>query len=250
MLSTFQDGTGMLAVPQGSGTRPGWRDFERTVALAFDGRPSENKDIIDVRIPDPSREGVHFGVSCKMRQELRRTRRVGRVTIELSNAARSFWDRLEDDGIEPDNYRDNATQVGMSVVNLVREWHLSAGIQSGGDIDLGRSCYLTLMWDPSGEYQLHQFQMDLPDPDSLYWYCPEVTSRGASRLGNHIRAVDDDEVVFEWYGQSGAQLKYYPRVSDSVWESKVFRLEPLPNNTPHGLLSKAQSYYPDIWPDS
>ena len=246
MLSTFQDGTGMLA----GGTLPGWRDFERTVALAFDGRPSENKDIIDVRLPDPSREEVHFGVSCKMRRELRRTRRVGRVTIELSNANRSFWDRLGADGIGLENYRDNAAQVGRSIIDLVREWHLSASIQSGGDIDLSRSCYLTLMWDPIGEYQLYQFQMDLPDPDSLYWSFPEVTSRSASRLGNHIRAIDEHGTVFEWYGESGGQLKYYPRVSDSVWESNTFRLEPLPKNTPHGLLLKAQSYYSDIWPDN
>ena len=110
LLSTFQDGTGMLAVKD-SLTLPGWRDFERVTALAFEGIPSENKDVMDVRLPDLTREDVFFGVSCKMRRELDRVKRDGRVTIELSNAARSFWDRLGEDGIHPDNYRDHADLV-------------------------------------------------------------------------------------------------------------------------------------------
>ena len=123
LLSTFQDGTGMQAVANGA-TLPGWRDFERATALAFGGRPSENKNIMDVRLPDPTREGVFFGISCKMRRELDRAKRVGRVTIELSNAARAFWNRLGDAGITPENYRDDAHQVGSSIINLVVQ-HLS-----------------------------------------------------------------------------------------------------------------------------
>lgn len=247
LLSTFQDGTGMQAVSDGT-TLPGWRDFERATALTFGGIPSENKDIMDVRLNDPTREGVFFGISCKMRRELRRAKRIGRVTIELSNAARAFWDRLGDDGITPENYRNHAHQVGSSIVNLVRGWHLRASVESGGDIDLSRSCYLTLMWDASGEYQLFQFRMHLPDPTRLRWYYPEVTRDGVSKLGNHIRGDDDSGTVLEWYGQSGGQLKYYPVVGDALWESHIFNLEPLPQNTPHGLIAKAQTYYAHLWP--
>ena len=248
LLSAFQDGTGMLAVSDGS-TLPGWRDFERATALAFAGIPSENKDIMDVRLPDTTREGVFFGISCKMRRELDRARRVGRVTIELSNAARAFWNRLDDDGITTANYRDNAQQVGNSIINLVSEWHSSASVELGGDIDLEGSCYLTLMWNTRGEYQLSQFRIHLPDPAKLRWYCPEVTRGGVSRPGNHIRADDDSGTILEWYGQSGGQLKYYPLVSDALWQSPAFTLEPLPENTPHGLISKTQAYYPHLWPE-
>ena len=135
LLSTFQDGTGMLAMP-GETTLPGWRDFERATALAFSGIPSENKDVMDVRLPDPTRENVFFGISCKMRRELDKTRRVGRVTIELSNAARTFWDRLGSHAITPDNYRDNARQVGNIIIDLVREWHLSASVRMEGTLTL------------------------------------------------------------------------------------------------------------------
>ena len=59
ILSTYQDGTGMLAAASGR-TLPGWRDFERAIALTFNGAASENKDIFDVRLPDPSRLGVQI----------------------------------------------------------------------------------------------------------------------------------------------------------------------------------------------
>ncbi len=52
LLSTFQDGSGMLAKP-GGGTLPGWRDFERTVAAVFNGVNQENKFIFDVLLSDP-----------------------------------------------------------------------------------------------------------------------------------------------------------------------------------------------------
>ena len=120
VLSTFQDGTGMLAVKDGT-TLLGWRDFEHVAALAFGGVPSESKDVIDVHLPDPARQEVYFGLSCKMRRELNRVSRDGRVTIELSNAARAFWDRLGNDGITTENHRDYPAQVGNSLVNLVSE---------------------------------------------------------------------------------------------------------------------------------
>jgi hypothetical protein len=49
---------------------PGWRDFERSVAAAFNGRAQESKAIFDVLLPDPLRKGIYFGLSCKMRDEL------------------------------------------------------------------------------------------------------------------------------------------------------------------------------------
>ena len=247
LLSAFQDGTGMLAV-DGGGTLPGWRDFERAVALAFDGIASENKDIMDVRIPNPERNGVFFGISCKMRRELDRVRRDCRVTIELSNAARAFWNRLGNDGITVENHWGYSPQIGAALVNLVREWHSSVSVVTGGDIDLAGSHYLTLMWNRNGEYQLHLFPIALPDPESITWYHPLVRRKGILQPGNAVCGNDDSGRIFEWYGQSGGQLKYYPKASDAVWQSEVFTLEPLPQNTPHGLISKAKLYYPNIWP--
>lgn len=248
LFSTFQDGTGMMAVKNSPMTLPGWRDFERAVALAFGGIASESKDVIDVRLLDSARPGVFYGISCKMRLGLDRARRDSRITIELSNAARTFWDRLENDGIAVENYRGYAPQVGSALIRLVTEWHTATSVAAGGDIDLSGSCYLALMWNRSGEYQLYQFPIKLPDPAGITWYFPLVRRNGILHPGNAVCGNDDSGRLFEWYGQSGGQLKYYPKVSDAVWHSDVFRLEPLPPDTRDGLIAKAESYYPNLWP--
>ena len=248
LLSTFQDGTGMQAIKDSLSTLPGWRDFERAVALAFGGIPSEDKSIMDVHLPDLSRKGVSFGISCKMRSELNRVRRDGRVTIELSNAAGAFWDKLGNDQITPQNHSAYAPQIGRALINQVREWHSSVSTVSGGNVDLAGSCHLALMWNRRGEYQLFQFGIDLPDPERILWYYPLVRRKGVLQPGKAVCGNDFSGRLFEWYGQSGGQLKYYPKASDALWQSEVFRLEPLPPNTRHGLISKAETYYPGLWP--
>lgn len=248
LFSTFQDGTGMLAVKNSRMTLPGWRDFERAISLAFDGIASESKDVIDVRLLDPARPGVFYGILCKMRGELDRARRDGRITIELSNASRTFWGRLRDDGIVAENHLGYAPQVGSTLIRMVTEWHTATSITAGGDVDLAGSCYLALMWNRSGEYQLYQFPINLPDPASITWYYPLVRRKGILQPGKAVCGNDDTGRLFEWYGQSGGQLKYYPKVSDATWQSDVFRLEPLPTYTPDGLIAKAASYYPNLWP--
>lgn len=65
ILSTYQDGTGIL-VKEGR-TLPGWRDFERAVALAFGGEAQESKAIFDVLLSRTDRPEVKYGLSCKMR---------------------------------------------------------------------------------------------------------------------------------------------------------------------------------------
>ena len=89
ILSTYQDGTGMLQVENGL-TLPGWRDFERAVALAFNGEAQESKAIFDVLLLSQDRPHIRYGLSCKMRRELNKIKRTGRVSLELSNSAGQF----------------------------------------------------------------------------------------------------------------------------------------------------------------
>jgi hypothetical protein len=101
ILSTYQDGTGMLNL--GGRNLPGWRDFERAIALAFGGEAQESKAIFDVLLTDPV-TGIKIGVSCKMRDTLRDARRTGQATIEISNSAGYFWKRLKQYGLDELNY--------------------------------------------------------------------------------------------------------------------------------------------------
>ena len=246
IFSTYQDGTGMLASNDGR-TLPGWRDFERSIALAFDGIPSESKDIFDVRLPDPGREEVYWGVSCKMRRELSSVDKHGRVTIERSNSARKFWDHLATKGINQSNYKQCAADVGYALIELVSKWHHDSSIVASGNVDLSKSCYLALSWSKDGWYQLHQFPLTLPDPGELEWEFPVYEKNGVSSAGNHLRGNDAIGRVFEWYGESGGQLKYYPLVADSTWASERFKLEPLPADVGQGILGKVQDYFPSQW---
>ena len=246
VLSTYQDGTGMLA-GQAGGSLPGWRDFERTVALVFEGIASENKDIFDVRLPDPARSGISYGVSCKMKEELRRMDSSGRAYMELSNSAKKFWAALNNQGITQINYKEHPQTVGIILVELVQSWHAAVSVEEGGQVDISNSFYLTLSYDKTGGwYQLHKFSLELPDPQTLKWYYPTHKRNGEERLGN-LTGYDGQGRIFEWYGESGGQLKYYPLIENALWQSERFQLEPLPEGIAHGILSKAQAYFPNQW---
>jgi transcriptional regulator with XRE-family HTH domain len=245
ILSTYQDGTGMLA-RDGNATLPGWRDFERSVALAFNGVALENKDIFDVRLPNPQSRGVFYGISCKMKDSLTGVDRKGRTYLELSNALKKFWDHLNSNGIYQPNYKEYPAEVGRALIELVSQWHQDTSLDKGGNVDLSKSCYLTLSWNKKGWYQLHQFPIALPDPCSLTWTFPTTKRKGEERTGN-LQGTDSKGVIFEWYGDSGGQLKYYPLVENAVWESGKFRLETIPAGQEHGILNKAITYFPVQW---
>jgi hypothetical protein len=242
ILSTYQDGTGMLQVENGM-TLPGWRDFERAVALAFKGEAQESKAIFDVLLSSESRVNVKYGLSCKMRRELNKIERTGRVSLELSNSAGQFWDHLRAKGIDQSNYRDRSLEVGVSLIEVVESWHQAVSLEQGGFVDLIKSSYLVLSWNQARYYQLHQFPLTLPNPYKLNWYFP---IKKGGNIGRRIAGDDDSGTLFEWYGESGGQLKYYPAASTAIWASEIFQLEPL-GNIEYGILSKAAAYFPEKW---
>lgn len=248
ILSTYQDGSGQQASKNGS-TLPGWRDFERSVALAFNGVAQESKFIFDVLIPNPSREDIYFGISCKMRRTLSDTKRTGRVTLELSNSSGKFWDKLLAEGIHQQNYKTMHAKVGRVLLAQQEEWHREVGLKNGGVVDLPKSFYLALSWDLKGEYQLFKFPLSLPPASDLSWDFPIARNGEDGALGRHLRGQDKTGTLLEWYGESGGQLKYYPLVENALWKSDVFRLQPLPDDweMKHGVSVKARDYFPNLW---
>jgi hypothetical protein len=246
ILSTYQDGFGMLVTKDGK-SFPGWRDFERSVAAAFGGVTQESKAIFDVLIPNTSGT-VQYGISCKMRSELNRLEKDGRITIELSNSVKKFQDHLALEGIEPQQYTKHTTEIGRGLVELVEKWKESVSLRRGGQVDLEKSCYLTLMYNKARFYQLFWFSLQLPDPSSLHWYYPDVKHKGKKKIAGHLNG--DDKTggrVFEWYSSSGGQLKYYPLASSAIWASERFKLEPIPKKKIVDLATKAKTYFPKLW---
>lgn len=75
-----------------------------------------------------------------------------------------------------------------------------------------------------------------------------MLGRGAEpqSIGRRLAGNDGEGNLFEWYGESGGQFKYYPLASNAVWASDVFRLEPF-GNIEYGILNKAKIYFPKKW---
>jgi len=221
LLSTYQDGTGMLE----GGRQPGWRDFERSVATALGGEAPESKYIFDVLLHAQDGSDKQYGISCKMGKQLRRIERDKRAFMELSNSLKKFWDYLNTKGITQTNWEDNPREVGIGLIELVHQWHRQESLVHGGNVDISKSFYLVLSYDSGGWYQFHQFPLRLPEPEALTWYFPTRVTKEQTVIGN-LRADDAIGMIFEWYGRSGGQLKYYPPIEQALWTSAKFQLEP------------------------
>ena len=258
ILSTYQDGSGMLTAKKQydwirknrAVTIPGWRDFERSVVVALGGSTGEDKHIYDVWLPDPTREEVMFGISCKMRKALRQVKTKGRGYIELTNANKALWQAVKDTAaLDETTYTGDPDSVGQAIVRLVESWHSGSGMEKRGVLgkitfDNTKSLFLNLLYDEtSGQYRMFQFPTKLPAPQKLHWQVrPSSGSGMATLLG-----LDETGIVLEWFPGSGGQLKYYPLVREASWHSEIFSLEPLPADLEDLVSFKASSYFPSLW---
>lgn len=236
ILSTYQDGTGMLTIKDK--TLPGWRDFERSTAVCFNGIALESKAIYDVLLPDPIDKKVFYGISCKMRKELRQVEKNGKLIIELSNASKEFWQILKPFDVNLQNYHDQAGLVGELIIKRVEKWHIDVDIKNGGKVDTSKSIFLCLQYDiKTGYYQLFQLPILLPNPNSINW----------AVISARLVGTMDGQTIIEWYGSSGGQLKYYPNIEKATWISEKFKLEHIPQNSGSNILKKVEAYFPDQW---
>jgi hypothetical protein len=247
ILSTYQDGTGMLIDKKNKGmTLPGWRDFERSVALAFHGEAQESKAIFDVLLEDSDNPNVKYGLSCKMGDQLDRIDRTNRGFMELSNSSKKFWDYLLAKEIPRESYKNAAEKVGVALLELVEQWHHEVSIENGGKVNTLKSSYFVLAYNKAGWYQLYQFPLQFPELSLITWKFT-VRNKDKTEIIGNLRGYDPDGMLFEWYGDSGGQLKYYPHVKTARWSSDRFKLEPLAHSNENGVLEKVKRYFPDLW---
>ncbi|HVO41305.1 MAG TPA: hypothetical protein VMT34_01720, partial [Aggregatilineales bacterium] len=203
----------------------------------------------DVLIPDPGKP-IACSISCKMGSQLNRVlKKDGRVTMELSNSSKKFKDFLNAKGIPSSEYRQRPRDVGIGIVEAIESWKSAVSVANGGTIDIEKSSYLVLLYNSAGFYQMFRFRIQLPDPRGISWYYPQRTRDGQRNAAGHLNGDDKDGGrQFEWYSDSGGQLKYYPLAADAVWKSPQFRLEPLSEEAKvFGLITKAESYFPQQW---
>lgn len=246
LLSTYQDGTGMLK-GKDQRTLPGWRDFERASALTFKGRAVESKFFVDVIFPLTDEPKTFYGIDCKMKKELRSAENRGIIYVEVTNAAKLLWSHLNSIGVTEANFRDEPELAGNGLIDAVETLKKSGSIAyPDGMISIEQSFFLVLLWDDSGYYQLFQLPLKLPSPGDLSWTCHIGRRRDGSETTRLVGSIDE-HVLYEWYGESGGQLKYYPYISEVLWQSEKFRLEPLPSHVKEGVIAKAEAYFPKQW---
>lgn len=232
---------------QGRYTLPGWRDFERACALTFDGVAVENKFFVDVIFPLTTEPQTFYGIDCKMRRELRSAENRGVIYVEVTNAAKLLWSYLYSIGVTEVNFRNHPDLAGNGLLEAVELLKKSSSIAyPTGPINIDRSYYFVLLWDKTGEYQLFQLPLKLPDPGNLDWVC-YISNRANGSETTRLVGRNHEGVLYEWYGESGGQLKFYPQVTSAIWKSEKFRLEPLPQNVEEGIIAKAQTYFPNQW---
>jgi len=244
ILSTFQDGSGML----NGGRLPGWRDFERAVASVLQVEALESKYVFDVIV---EKAGSYRGVSCKMGNTFDGIESKDRILLELSNSSKDFQDGLESRGIPRDDWKIKPQDAGNALLSILQDRYKEEGRSIGVEIDYARSCHLILSYSLKlGLYQLFQFPLILPTASGLIW--SHHTSTKSTSKG-HLRGIDatSGQKIFEWYADSGGQFKYWPSVSQAIWKSNPFHLEPLPSSIESAsyLENKARSYFQTLWPD-
>lgn len=234
LLSTFRDGSGQSVA---AGFMPDYLSFERVTAIVCHGQTTENKGIFDVTVPGGAGR-KNFGVSCKMavaQPSLRLS-----WFMELSNSAKKFHDAFSAAGI---NWQIDPPIAGPIMVELVESWHHAAA----DHVDIGGSKYLLLTHDARWvNFELASFDLNLQRRDArteVEWVT-EGRNGVISSLAGYIHDGDRTHRLWQFFGNSGGQLKYYPLIGWEEWRSGTFQLEEPPV---HDLKAKARGYWPDLW---
>lgn len=172
--------------------------------------------------------------------------------MEIANSPAKLWEVLKTDyNIKEQDFENklHAHQIGTSVLQSIKSWHLEGKsiherLFPGRTLDLDKSFYLCISYSTpkvngEREYQLHSFSLDFTT--IVDWkYSSDKCLRG-------FDPIAPSEPLFDWYGLSGGQLKYYPRAIQSLHKSEVFTLL-----KPQGLSisEKAQAYWETEWEDA
>lgn len=233
VLSTFRDGSGQHPKAANGQSMPDYRNFERSLASVLQGATPENKGIFDVVVTTDTKP---FGISCKMSSEQPKANKSS--FMELSNSSALFRAHLLGQQI---NWVTEPMLAGPAIIDLVTSWHRAAGTDLG--IDVASSKYAILSHDNKWKYfQVLAFPLSLkianPKGD-VEWLVEGKALNGY---------IDDDgrrHRLWQFYQNSGGQLKYYPLLKWADYVSPAFQLEKPELGS---LIKRAHTYFSDIWP--
>lgn len=235
LMSSFSDGSGWETDPDGT-SRIGWRQIERMLSIFFSGSThTEDKDVFDLIVDywsDP-RKSVGISVKSKIlsgRKQIFRENTDPRLYMELSNSHAKFWQEVDKElGLDESCFRakTHAQEIGDCVLNLISRWHVERKKTfgaSGGSLHLPLCRFVSVSfsdWEKhvGRSFQVHSY--DLSFPPVKWTYHSDKCLRGLDDKGNHL---------FDWYGLSGGQLKYYPDSNTALHCSSVIQMKRLAAN--------------------
>lgn len=232
VLSTYRDGSGQNKTAAGS--MPGFRDFERGLASVIGGSAAENKGVFDVIRDVPGELG--YGVSCKMAQFPPPARQA--AFVELSNAAAKFRAHLLGRQI---NWVTEPGLAGPAIIELITSWHQADANSLGLDLQKSKYAVLSRSKDWS-QFQLSAYPLDLYGFNPIGGIEWESTK---SRIDGFVQIADRRHLLWQWYPNSGGQLKWWPPLAWADWVTPRFSLEKPPLVNPAETAAK---YFPGLWP--
>jgi hypothetical protein len=227
LLSFFSNGMGWETEKSGQ-TRIGWRQMERVVSYFYSGRMhEEDKHVFDVICPAWENAKTKVGISVKSK-ELKKTSEYfsdnptdTRLYLELSNSPAKFWDELGRFGVTEAHFGDDnyAQTIGEKVVGLVERWHQDA-FSEDKTLSAHRSRYIVISysgWSESTQSRkcaIHSLGLSLPPANWVF----------SSKRCLRGTCPTSGETLWDWYGLSGGQLKFYPRAETAMFQSEIFEL--------------------------
>lgn len=231
-LASYRDGSGNLREPDGS-SRAEFRQIERCFAELLHGTTTENKAFYDFVIQSNEGGGIAVrGASIKSKElenlnsYSSKTATTMRSHLELSNSSAKDWAICHERGLSEEIFRagQRAEEFGQAILDrqvIERQTSQTSYLNSipGANKSFIEtdSVYISLLYSPmvNGErsYLVSSFHAVLPAPAS--W-----SFKGRRLIGKN----EDGTVLYEWYGLSGGQLKYYPKISDRLHGTELFTL--------------------------
>lgn len=237
LLSVFRDGSGQF-LSKLKTYMPDFLAFERATAIVCGGETTENKGIFDVLVPGGDGQAP-VGISCKMATAQPQDRS---WFMELSNSAKKFHDAFGKAGIE---WMREPARAGEVLVSLVESWHHAVE----ATVDVSKSKYLILAHDTAWKkFQIVCLDLNLRRADvaDIEWAVEGRDRNRPSSVAGYVYLGDRRHRLWQFYANSGGQLKYYPPIFWAEWVTDLFELETPPVTT---LREKVDAYWPGAWPE-
>lgn len=250
-LGTYRDGSGGQREKDGS-SRADSRQIERCFAELLHGRTTENKSFYDFAIESNEGGITVRGASIKSKEIQKLTQYPKlkdqmRAHLEISNSNSADWKLCAAHGLDQSHFgqAEHAKKFGEIILqrqisdreqaeeNYVNQ--LNPGVRR--TFIARESIFISILYSPIGtdgerKWLVSSFPINLPKP-----------TKWEFRTQRCLAGIDEENnVLYEWYGLSGSQFKYYPKLSSRLHGTSLFTL---PKPAVETLRAKSSRLFED-----